>query len=44
MANVLGLLAFIVFIACIIGLAAALTWVVVRLSPPPKTPEAEPKT
>ena len=44
MANVLGLLAFVVFIACIIGLAAGLTWVVVRLSPPAKAPEPEAKS
>ena len=44
MKDVLGLLAFVVFIACVIGLAAALTWVVVRLSPPPKTPEPESKS
>jgi len=32
--NVLGLLAFVVFIVAIIGLAAGITWSVVRLSPP----------
>ena len=34
MANVLGVLAFIVFIAAVIGAAAGITWVVVKLSPP----------
>jgi uncharacterized BrkB/YihY/UPF0761 family membrane protein len=42
MDNVLGLLLFVVFIAVIIGVAAGLTWVVVRLSPP-KKPDATPK-
>ncbi|HLX21083.1 MAG TPA: hypothetical protein VKR23_13110 [Gaiellaceae bacterium] len=36
MSNVLGLLAFVVFIAAIIGLAAGITWVVVRFSPKKK--------
>jgi hypothetical protein len=42
MANVLGILAFIVFIAAVTGAAAGITWLVVRLSPPPsaKKPEA----
>jgi hypothetical protein len=35
MANVLGILAFIVFIAAVTGAAAGVTWLVVRLSPPP---------
>jgi hypothetical protein len=34
MSNVLGVIAFIVFIACVIGAAAGITWVVVKLSPP----------
>jgi hypothetical protein len=33
MADVLGLLGMLVFIACVIALAAAVTWVVVRFSP-----------
>ncbi|MES1246517.1 MAG: hypothetical protein ABUS54_02450 [Actinomycetota bacterium] len=37
MANVLGILAFIVFIAAVTGAAAGITWVVVRLSPPPNS-------
>jgi hypothetical protein len=34
MSNVLGVLAFVVFIAAVIGAAAGITWVVVKLSPP----------
>jgi hypothetical protein len=33
MANVLGLLGMVVYIACVIALAAGVTWVVVRYSP-----------
>lgn len=36
MANVLGLIGIAVFIACVIALAAGVTWLVVRFSPPPK--------
>jgi hypothetical protein len=36
MGNVLGLLGMVVFIAAVIALAAAVTWLVVRLSPAPK--------
>jgi hypothetical protein len=43
MKDALGLFAFVVFIAVIIGVAAGLTWVVVRFSPPPKAADAEPK-
>ena len=43
MSNVLGILAFLLFITVIVGLAAGITWVVVRLSPP-KTPDATPKS
>jgi hypothetical protein len=43
MSNVLGILAFILFIAVIIGAAAGITWVVVRLSPPQRKPDATPK-
>ena len=35
MADVLGLILFGVFIACTIALAAAITWLVVRISPAP---------
>jgi hypothetical protein len=36
----LGLLAMVVFIVCVIGFAAAVTWLVVRLTPAskPKSP------
>ena len=34
MADVLGVLAFIVFIALVIATAAGVTWIVVKLSPP----------
>jgi hypothetical protein len=40
MSNVLGVLAFIVFIAAVIGAAAGITWVVVKLSPPKQQPPA----
>ena len=43
MSTVLGLLAFVVFIVVVIALAAAVTWVVVRVSPS-KKPDAAPKT
>jgi len=43
MSNVLGILAFLLFIVVIVGLAAGITWVVVRLSPP-KAPDATPKS
>ena len=33
MLNVLGLLGMLVFIACVITLAAGVTWVVVKFSP-----------
>jgi len=36
MSDVLGLLGMVVFIAAIVALAAAVTWLVVRLSPAPK--------
>jgi hypothetical protein len=41
MSTVLGLLAFVLFIAAVIGAAAGITWVVVRFSPP-KSPDATP--
>ena len=34
MDTVLGLLGVAIFIPCVIGLAAGITWLVVRLSPP----------
>jgi FlaG/FlaF family flagellin (archaellin) len=33
MENVLGLIGIVIFCACVIVLAAAVTWLVVRLSP-----------
>jgi len=36
MANVLGLLGFVVYVALIVGFAALITWFVVRLTPPQK--------
>jgi hypothetical protein len=38
MSNVLGVLAFLVFIAVVVGAAAGITWVVVKLSPPKNPP------
>jgi hypothetical protein len=35
-ANVLGLIAFIGYVAAVIGIAAGVTWIVVRLTPPSK--------
>ena len=43
MHTVLGLAAFIVFIAAVISVAAGITWVVVRVSPA-KKPDAAPKS
>jgi hypothetical protein len=34
MANILGVLGFIVFIAVVVAAAAGVTWIVVKLSPP----------
>ena len=42
MNDAFGLILFIVFIVCIIGLAASLTWLVVRFSPK-KKPAVDPK-
>ena len=42
MSTFLGLLAFVVFMAAIIGVAAGVTMIVVRLSPPKKpNPESQ---
>jgi hypothetical protein len=35
-ANVLGLVGIVAFIACVIALAAGITWLVIRVSPTPK--------
>jgi hypothetical protein len=41
MKDVLGLLAFVLYCAAVIGVAAGITWIVVRLSPSKKPkPEA----
>ena len=37
MNNALGLFLFVVFIAAVVSVAAAITWVVVRVSPTRKT-------
>ena len=39
MANVLGLLAFAAYVALIVGFAAAVTWLVVRLTPSQRKPK-----
>ena len=36
MANVLGVLGFLVYIAVVVAAAAGVTWLVVKLSPPKK--------
>jgi hypothetical protein len=41
--NVLGLLGIVVFIACVIALAAAVTWLVVRISPKPGNKKRKPE-
>jgi hypothetical protein len=41
--NVLGLLGIVVFIACVIALAAAVTWLVVRISPKPGGKKTKPE-
>ncbi|HEV2592691.1 MAG TPA: hypothetical protein VGU02_12450 [Gaiellaceae bacterium] len=40
MGTVLGLLGIAVFIATVVALAAGVTWVVVRVSPKPKSQKA----
>jgi hypothetical protein len=43
MKDALGLLAFVVYIAVVVGVAAGITWLVVKLSPAKKPkPDAEP--
>ena len=41
MADALGLIAMLVFIACVITLAAAVTWIVVKISPSPEDRKAK---
>jgi hypothetical protein len=36
MGNALGLAAFALYITCVIGMAAAVTWIVVKVSPTPE--------
>jgi hypothetical protein len=43
MSTALGLLAFLLYIACVVGAAAGITWVVVRFSPA-KKPDAAQKS
>ena len=38
MATLLGLLAFAAYVVAIVGLAAGVTWLVVRWTPPEKSP------
>jgi hypothetical protein len=42
MMNVLGLIGIVVFCACVIALAAAVTWLVVKLSPSKAAKETDP--
>jgi hypothetical protein len=42
MDNALGLVAFVIFILCVIAAAAAITWVVVKVSPKRKPAEEPP--
>jgi hypothetical protein len=37
--TVLGVIGILVFIACVIALAAAVTWIVVKVSPTKTTPD-----
>jgi hypothetical protein len=40
--NVLGILGILLFIVCVIALAAGITWVVVRFSPKPGSKNKQP--
>jgi hypothetical protein len=42
--TVLGLIGLALFIACVITLAAGVTWAVVKISPAPKAKDAEGKS
>jgi uncharacterized BrkB/YihY/UPF0761 family membrane protein len=42
MSDVLGLIVFVVFICCVIAVAAGITWVVVKISPSRKPKEEPP--
>jgi len=37
--NVLGLIGFVLYVASIIGVAAGVTWIVVKWTPPQKKPK-----
>ena len=37
MSTALGLIAFVGYVLCVVGVAAAVTWVVVKLTPPQKS-------
>ena len=39
MSNALGLLVFVAYVLLIVGLAAGITWLVVRMTPPQKKPD-----
>jgi hypothetical protein len=41
MDSVLGLLGLIVYVVCVIGIAAGITWLVVRVTPTGKKKETE---
>jgi hypothetical protein len=41
--NILGVLGIIVFIVCVIALAAGVTWLVVRVSPKPGNKKKKPE-
>ena len=40
MSNVLGLIGFVAYVVSIVGVAAGVTWIVVRLTPPPEEADA----
>jgi hypothetical protein len=40
--NVLGLIGFVFYIVCVIGVAAGITWLVVRITPTRKPKEEPP--
>ena len=44
MEDALGLLGILLFIACVIGLAAGVTWLVVKISPLPSGKDAQATT
>ena len=41
MSSVLGLIAFVVYVLAIVGLAAGVTWIVVRLTPPSRKQDSK---